>query len=222
MYQGDTINVFVTDDHEAVRFALESWIKTKSGHEAPFINLLGTASTGDDTVRSLKTVSPDVLLIDVQLGDTSGLDVIKSLRQKGITSDKLSILAMTGNENVSVHDILASGANGYLSKAESGDTFIAAIRWIAQHPSELWLSSSVAQQLVVIDHALNTAGITPVERNVLRLIRLPNKEIAELLNISEGTVKNYISSIYQKLGVSSRLEATKFAAKIGLIPATQR
>lgn len=222
MYQGDTINVFVTDDHEAVRFALESWIKTKSGNDAPFINLVGTSSTGEDTIRSLKTLKVDVLLVDMQLGDTSGLDVIKTLRQKGSTSDKLSILAMTGNENVSVHDILASGANGYLSKAESGDTFISAIRWIAQHPTELWLSSSVAQQLVVIDHALNTAGITPVERNVLRLIRLPNKEIAELLNISEGTVKNYISSIYQKLGVSSRLEATKFAAKIGLIPASQR
>ncbi|MBD1208447.1 MAG: response regulator transcription factor [Ignavibacteria bacterium] len=222
MYQGDTINVFVTDDHEAVRFALESWIKTKAGDEAPYINLAGTAPTGAETVTALKTLKPDVLLIDMQLSDTTGLEVIKSLRQKGNTSEKLSILAMTGNENVSVHDILASGANGYLSKAESGDTFIAAIRWIAQHPSELWLSSSVAQQLVVIDHALNSAGITPVERNVLRLIRLPNKEIAELLSISEGTVKNYISSIYQKLNVGSRLEATKFAARIGLIPSAQR
>jgi DNA-binding NarL/FixJ family response regulator len=222
MYNGDTVRVFVTDDHEAVRFALESWITTKTGTDTPHIQLLGTAASGEETLRTFKTLTADVLLIDIQLSDMSGLSVIKSLRQKGITSDKMSILTMTGNESVSVHDILASGANGYLSKAESGDTFISAIRWIAEHPTELWLSSSVAQQLVIIDHALNTAGITPVERNVLRLIRLPNKEIAELLCISEGTVKNYISSIYQKLNVGSRLEATKFAAKIGLIAASQR
>lgn len=218
----DTINVFVTDDHEAVRFAMESWIKNKATDEAPYIQLVGTAPSGAATLTAFKTIKPHVLLIDVQLADMSGLQVVKTLRQQGMTGDKLSILVMTGNDSISVHDILASGANGYLSKAESGDTFIGAIRWIAQHPNELWLSSAVAQQLVVIDHALHSAGITPVERNVLRLIRLPNKEIAELLSISEGTVKNYISSIYQKLNVSSRLEATKFAVKIGLIPSSQR
>ncbi len=218
----DTINVFVTDDHEAVRFAIESWIKSKATAETPHITVAGTSPTGAETLKVIGTVKPDVLLIDVQLADMSGLDVVRKLRQKGMDNSVLSILAMTGNDSVSVPDILASGANGYLSKAESGDTFINAIRWIAQNPTELWLSSTVAQQLVVTEHALNSSGITHVERNVLRLIRLPNKEIAEMLNISEGTVKNYISSIYQKLNVGSRLEATKFATKIGLIPPSHR
>lgn len=222
MIEKDTVSVFVTDDHEAVRFAIESWIQSKSTADLPHIIVAGASSTGVETLQVIEKIKPDVLLIDVQLSDMSGLDVIRQLRQKGMDSLMLSILAMTGNDNVSVPDILASGANGYLSKSESGDTFINAIRWIAQNPTELWLSSAVAQQLVVTEHALNSAGITHVERNVLRLIRLPNKEIAEMLSISEGTVKNYISSIYQKLGVSSRLEATKFATKIGLIPPSHR
>jgi DNA-binding NarL/FixJ family response regulator len=216
-------SVFVTDDHEAVRFAIESWVKSKASHEEPILTLIGTSSSGAETMKLIgKSLKPDLLLIDVQLTDMSGLEVVRTLRQNGFDSSKLGILVMTGNDSVSVPDILASGANGYVSKSESGDTFIQAMRWVVQHPGELWLSSSVAQQLVVTEHALNSAGITPVERNVLRLIRLPNKEIAETLCISEGTVKNYISSIYQKLGVSSRLDATKYAAKIGLIPPSHR
>jgi DNA-binding NarL/FixJ family response regulator len=217
------VTVYVTDDHEAVRFATESWIKNKAKEAEPHLELIGTSPTGEETLKLIgKTVKPKVLLIDVQLSDMSGLDVVRDLRRRGLDKNALSILVMTGNDSVSVSDILASGANGYLSKSESGDTFINAIRWIAQNPSELWLSSTVAQQLVVTEHALNSASITPVERNVLRLIRLPNKEIAETLSISEGTVKNYISSIYQKLGVNSRLDATKFATKIGLIPPPHR
>lgn len=219
----ETITVFVTDDHEAVRFAIESWISSKGMAEEPFIAVAGSSPTGEETLKTLgKTIKPHVLLIDVQLSDMSGLDVVRKLRVRGIDARQMSILVMTGNDSVSVPDILASGANGYISKSESGDTFVGAIRWIAQHPGELWLSSAVAQQLVVTEHALNSAGITHVERNVLRLIRLPNKEIAETLSISEGTVKNYISNIYQKLGVKSRLEATKFATKIGLIPPSHR
>ncbi|MCS6808991.1 MAG: response regulator, partial [Candidatus Kapabacteria bacterium] len=87
MYQGDTINVFVTDDHEAVRFALESWIKTKASDEKPFIALLGTAASGKETLNALKTLRPDVLLIDMQLSDITGLEVIKTLRQQGRTND---------------------------------------------------------------------------------------------------------------------------------------
>jgi DNA-binding NarL/FixJ family response regulator len=217
------VHVVVTDDHEAVRFAVESWIKSKASDTEPRLELMGVASSGEETLKLIgKTFKPDVLLIDVQLSDMSGLDVVRKLRQRGFDNNKLSVLVMTGNDSVSVPDILASGANGYLSKSESGDTFINAIRWIAQNPGELWLSSTVAQQLVITEHALNTIGITPVERNVLRLIRHPNKEIAEMLSISEGTVKNYISNIYQKLGVNSRLDATKYATKIGLIPPPHR
>jgi DNA-binding NarL/FixJ family response regulator len=129
----------------------------------------------------------------------------------------MSILALTGMEAAPVKNILASGANGYLSKQESSATILQAIRHVAAKPDELWLNPAEAKKMVNADRALTMAGITPTEKNVLKLLRLTNEEISEMLNISKGTLKTHLNNIYQKLGINSREEAEEFAVKVGLL-----
>lgn len=218
------IRIFVVDDHEVIRFAFESWIqKTHSENTNEImITIVGSASTGAEALELIPQQTPTVLLIDLQLPDMLGTEVIKSLRASGWDSSKLRVLVMTGMETASVREILASGANGYLSKQESSETFIAAVRYVATNTSEVWLNPSVAKQMLNAEKALHEAGITLAEKNVLRLIRLSNEEVGELLSISKGTVKNHVANIFQKLGITDRQDAVQFAIKVGLIPKSSR
>jgi DNA-binding NarL/FixJ family response regulator len=152
----------------------------------------------------------------------NGTDVIKTLRASGINASELPILLMTGLETAPVKEILASGANGYISKQETSEAFIRAIRQLFANPSDVWMNPSVAKQMLSAERALSEAGITAAEKNVLKVIRLPNEEIGELLGISKGTVKNHIANIFEKLGVTDRDDAVKFAVKVGLISRSAR
>lgn len=221
MENPESISVFIVDDHEVIRFAMESWATT-AGATSPVIVVVGSAATGEEALARIPETNPDVLLIDLQLPDMLGTDVIKHLRNEGWDTQKLRALVMTGLDTASIREILESGANGYLSKQESSDTFMTAIRHIATHPSEVWLNPVIAKQMLSAEKALKEANITVAEKNVLRLIRLSNEEIGELLNISKGTVKNHIANIFQKLGITTREEAVQFAVKVGLIPKSAR
>jgi DNA-binding NarL/FixJ family response regulator len=218
-----TIKLFIVDDHAVIRFAMEAWAAQASqSAEAAEIQVVGSAENGTDALRLIREAGPNFLLIDLQLPDMEGTDVIKQLRAEGWTSEKLCILLMTGLETASVKDILASGANGYISKQESSDAFMNAIRNLFRDPSQMWLNPAVAKQMLSSERAMNDAGITAAEKNVLRLIRLSNEEIGEILDISKGTVKNHVANIFQKLGITEREEAVQFAIKVGLIPRSNR
>lgn len=224
-----TIRLFIVDDHELIRFAMQSWIQQDAAQKAevnqrhPNIMVVGTAADGASALRGLEEAlqseePPNFLLIDYQLPDMLGSDVIQRLRANGISSEQLKVLVMTGMENAPVKSILASGANGYLSKQEPSTTFLAAIRRIFSTPDELWLNPAEAKRLVNTDRTLATAGITKSEKNILSLLYLTNEEISEALTISKGTVKNHLNNIYAKLGINSRQEAEEFAVKVGLLP----
>ena len=227
----DHIRLFIVDDHELIRYAMQSWIQQDKEQSAEAlqtpphqINVVGTASSGADALEALQTAldqsdnAPNFLLIDYQLPDMLGSEVIQKLRANGFSSSRLRALVMTGMENAPVKNILASGANGYLSKQEPSTTFLAAIRRVHTKADELWLNPAEAKRMLNADRALTTAGITAAEKNVLRLLYLTNEEIAEALDISRGTVKNHLNNMYVKLGINSRQEAEEFAVKVGLLP----
>jgi two-component system response regulator DevR len=223
----DTIRLFIVDDHELIRYAMESWMAQDAASSTPppqpAITVVGTASDGKEALTKLSAAwkteqAPNFLLIDYQLPDMLGSEVIQTLRSQGISGADLRALVMTGMENAPVKAILASGANGYLSKQELSTTFLAAMRRIFITPDELWLNPTEAKRMLNADRALTTAGITAAEKNVLRLLDLTNEEIAEALNIGRGTVKNHLNNMYAKLGINSRQEAEEFAVKVGLLP----
>jgi DNA-binding NarL/FixJ family response regulator len=218
-----TIKLFIVDDHAVIRFAMEAWSAQASQvNGASEIQVIGSAENGADALRLIPEAKPNFLLIDLQLPDMEGTDVIQQLRTGGWSSDVLCILLMTGLETAPIKEILASGANSYISKQESSEAFMNAIRNLFRDPSQMWLNPAVAKQMLSSERAINEAGITAAEKNVLRLIRLSNEEIGEILDISKGTVKNHVANIFQKLGITEREEAVQFAIKVGLIPRSSR
>jgi DNA-binding NarL/FixJ family response regulator len=214
-----TISLCIVDDHELIRFAMESWIHQDilTNPDLPPISVIGTAATGSEALEMIPRLMPRVLLVDFQLPDMLGSEIISVLRARGITKEQMSVLALTGMDAAPIKSILASGANGYLSKQESSTTILQAIRHAAAKPDEIWLNAAEAKKIVNADRALSMAGITPSEKNVLKVLRLTNEEVAELLNISKGTLKTHLNNIYQKLGINSRAEAEEFAVKVGLL-----
>ncbi|TAE21368.1 MAG: DNA-binding response regulator [Candidatus Kapaibacterium sp.] len=220
----DPITLCIVDDHELIRFAMESWIQQDLQTHSALrpIHVVGTAENGAEALELIPRVQPKVLLVDFQLPDMLGSEIISRLRAGGLEKSAMSILALTGMDNAPIKDILASGANGYLSKSESSTSIIQAIRHTAEKPHELWLNPAEAKKMVNADRALSMAGITPAEKNILKMLLFANEEIAETLDISRGTLKSHLNSIYQKLGINSREEAEEFATKIGLLPKVLR
>ncbi len=196
------------------RFALKAWLESDTG--TPALRVCGTASNGKDTLRQLPESGADIALVDIDLPDMTGIEIIREARTSGFTKP---ILAMSGSNTASLHDVLTNGANGFVSKTEGNEHFVDAIRFVAEHPTEKWLSPSAHRQMMLSQNLLEKSGLTPAEISILRHINFSNKEIAETLNLSESTVKNHLWSIFQKIGISSRHEALEFAVKSGLIAA---
>ena len=203
------IRVIIADDHEMVRKGIRSWLDAEAD-----IEVIDDLERGKDIIPKMEILLPDVLLIDLHFPDIHGLDVIRSLRAKG---NPTPILVMTGYEKQRAKAVLEAGANGFISKEESKERVIEAVRWAARKEDGMWISPVAAQEAIQADKAIALTELTKTELKVLSLIERSNTQIAEKLFLSEGTVKNHISNIYSKLGVTNRREASTWARKQGIL-----
>jgi DNA-binding NarL/FixJ family response regulator len=181
-------------------------------------SVAAVVSTGRQALDRI-VLSPDAaainfLILDLDMPDMTGLEVIKTLRTKAW---KHPILTISGSHLATARDVLAAGANGFISKEEGQPVFAEAVRFLASSPTRTWLSPATHRQLLHTEQLLKKAGLTPAEQAVMRLAKLSNKEIADTLSISESTVKKHFWSIFQKLGISSRYDAITLAIEAGLI-----
>lgn len=204
-----SIRVLIADDHDMVRKGIRSWLEAESD-----IDVVAETNKGLDVAQKLTEFSPDVLLLDLHLPDLHGLDVIRRLRE---AKNDTPILVMTGYEKQRAKAVLEAGANGFMNKEESRERILDAVRWAAQRLGGVWLSPSIVAEFMEADKAIEKAGLTKTEMRVLGLIEKQNAEIAKELFLSEGTIKNHMSTIYSKLGVTSRIEAAGWARKSGLL-----
>lgn len=211
------IRVMITDDHLIVREGLRLILETADG-----IELVGEAKDGAECLELVKTLNPQVILMDLQMPRMDGITAIEYLR-KDYPEIAIVILTTYNEDDLMIRG-LQSGARGYLLKDSSRENLIDAIQAAAKGETllkpEILARVLSSKTLVKKETTSQTDSVlTERELEILQLASLGerNKEIAYKLGITERTVKAHLQSIYQKFGVDSRAAAVAIATQKGLL-----
>ncbi len=210
------IQVLIVDDHAIVRQGLRSLLI-----EEPDIELVGEAGSGEEAVAQALRRKPDVVLLDLRMpGPLDGLGALARIRAQCPATQVVVLTTFSGEREVK--EAVASGAIGYLLKDALKEDILRAIRnAVVGRPS---LHPEAQRHLMRrVTAARETAphdDLTARELDVLRLLGQgrSNKAIAARLDLTEGTVKGYVSTVLSKLGVDDRTQAALYAVRHGLVP----
>lgn len=210
----EKIKVVLADDHVVVRSGIKNLLENEGD-----VEVIGEASNGEEALKVVEKLKPDLLIIDIRMPEMNGLDATKILTQSG-SSTKALILSMHDDEDYILQSI-ESGASGYLLKDTSKDEFMKAIKTI--HQGGKYFSGDISQVLVnsylnVKDRkvtkkmtGINHYDITKREKQILKMIAdgIGNKEIAEQLGKSIRTIETHRFNIMKKLKVNNVVELLK-------------
>lgn len=216
------ISIVVADDHEVVRAGFAALLGTQ-----PDFTVLGTAADGAQAALVCREVRPDVVLMDVRMPGTDGIEATRQVVADGVRAPKVLILT-TFDLDEYVFDALRAGASGFLLKDVTAEHLFEAVRVVAA--GEALLAPAVTRRLIseftrIRPHAPASArpaalsSLTPRETEVLRLVAegLSNPEIAARLVVTEETVKTHVSRVLAKLGLRDRTQAVVTAYESGLV-----
>ena len=206
------IRVFLLDDHEVVRRGVRELLEAEGD-----IEVVGEAGTAEEAVGCIPATSPDVAVLDVRLPDGSGVEVCRDVRS---ARPEIACIMLTSfADDEALFEAIMAGAAGYVLKQVRGGELVDAIRRVAAGQSLLDpnVTTKVLERLrrgPEEDERLRT--LTEQERNILELLAdgKTNRQIAEELFLAEKTVKNYVSNLLAKLGMSRRSEAAAYAARL--------
>ena len=206
------MRVILADDHRVVREGLRLLLA-----DEPDIDIVGEAADGRELLDLLGEVQADVVLLDVRMPKMSGLEALSEVH--GIAPDTKVIILSMHDEPAYVKRAVELGASGYLVKSAGQEEVIRALEAVAAGGS--YIQGEVVGPLVehVRTPEPGTSELSPREKEVLELVAAgrENKQIARQLEISEATVKTYLKSIFERLGVRSRAEAVAVGLREGLI-----
>ena len=217
---GQVIRLVVADDHQIVRTGFAALLDTQ-----PDFTVLGTACDGAEAVRISRELRPDVVLMDVRMPGTDGIEATRQLTG-GADSPRIIILT-TFDLDEYVYDALCAGASGFLLKDVTAERLFDAVRVVAV--GEALLAPVVTRRLISEFARLrpkaprrvvtSVGALTPRETDVLRLLAegLSNPEIAARLVVTEETVKTHVSRVLHKLGLRDRTQAVVLAYESGLV-----
>ena len=207
----EPIRVFLLDDHEIVRRGIRELLESE-----PDIEVIGESGLAEEAARRIPALRPDVAILDGRLPDGSGIDVCREIRSQ---DPRINALILTSyDDDEALFSAIMAGAAGYVLKQVRGNDFIDMVRRVAAGQSTL--DPSVTAQVLErvrngppVDKDLE--GLTEQELRILDLIGegLTNRQIAQKMYLAEKTVKNYVSSMLAKLGLTSRTQAAIFAVK---------
>lgn len=207
------LRVVVIDDHPVYRDGVVSALRHRSE-----IEVTGQASTGREALDMVRDLGPDVIVLDFELPDLSGLDVARALRRDGLATRTLFLSAYF--DRGVVHAALAAGASGFLSKNTGGMEISDAVLAVARDETVLGgdVQAALAQE-IRRDGDRHDIGLTARETEVLRMVGdgLSAPEIGRRLHLGTTTVKTHLQRAYEKLGVSDRAAAVAEAMRRNLL-----
>ncbi|MFY8001702.1 MAG: response regulator [Candidatus Kapaibacteriota bacterium] len=202
--------IVISEDHTIFAMMVTLWLR----HDK-YADVVGVASTGEETLQMVRQLKPDILLQDMMLSDMQGIDIIRQLRQE---FPSMGIFAMSARANL-VKLALEAGANGCMLKEDNPQVIRHIIDWDIS--SGTWVSPLLGERFYKASQDLFKYNFTVAEMNILRLVPLTNIEIAKALNISEGTVRNTLTTIYQKTNISTRPELIRYVQDVLLLVISQ-
>ncbi|MEU2071363.1 MULTISPECIES: response regulator transcription factor [Streptomyces] len=208
--QTPPVRILLCDDHVVVRAGLLALLGSE-----PDIEVVGEAGSGEEAVVLAARLTPDVVLMDLQLGE--GIDGVEATRRIAADGTVHVLVLTTYDTDADITRAIEAGATGYLLKAERPEELFAAIRSAAQ--GRTTLSAPVASRVMARMRSPRPS-LTDRERDILAQLSqgLGNRDIARALFISEATVKTHLGRIYDKLGVDTRAGAVSVAKEQRLLP----
>jgi DNA-binding NarL/FixJ family response regulator len=208
--QDGQITVFLLDDHEIVRKGVRDLLEAEAD-----ISVVGEAGTAESALARIPALRPDVAVLDVRLPDGDGVSVCREIRSR---LPQVACLMLTSfGDDEALFDAIMAGAAGYVLKQIRGTDLVGAVRTAGQSLLDPQAASKVMARMRDRARAADPlAGLTEQERRILELIGegLTNRQIGEQMFLAEKTVKNYVSSLFAKLGMERRTQAAAYAARI--------
>jgi DNA-binding NarL/FixJ family response regulator len=206
-----TLRVFLLDDHEIVRRGLRELLEGEDD-----LTVVGEAATVEEALGRIPATTPDVAVLDVRLPDGDGISVCREIRSR---HEEIACLMLTSfADDEAVYAAIMAGAAGYVLKQVRSDDLLDAVRRVGRGESLLdpAVTARVLDRLRRRGEDDELAGLTPQEKRLLGFIAegLTNRQIGERMFLAEKTIKNYVSNLLAKLGMSRRTEAAAYAARL--------
>lgn len=218
-----SLRLLLADDHPTFRAGLRAHLDRETD-----LDVVGEAGTGEEAVALVRELAPDVLVLDMEMPDATGLDVVARLDATGL---KTAVLVLSAFDDPAyIFGVLDAGAAGYLSKREPLASITEAIRgsgrgdvgWLSRRIGELYIRThrtdrARKERRAQAEAALDT--LTEREREVLLLVAdgQTNGEIAERLFLSVSSIKKHVHTVYTKLGLRTRPQVVAWAWKSGIV-----
>jgi DNA-binding NarL/FixJ family response regulator len=208
--------ILLVDDHEVVRLGLKALLD----HHAQF-EVIGEAANAKEAIEQVGRIHPDIVLMDIRLPGTSGIEACEEIIR--LYPETRVVMLTSYAEDEMLFSAIRAGASGYILKQIGGEDLMRALEAVSR--GEALLDPAVTQRVfqevrraVKEEEASAFVNLSQQERHVLMLVSegKTNREIAKALFLGEGTVRNYVSSILSKLGVSNRAEAAAYAVEHNL------
>ena len=211
------IKLLVADDHAIFREGLRKLLEV-----AGDISIVGEASNGVECLKKLMKLRPDVLLLDLRMPEKDGLGVLEEINSESLLTRTIVLTAAEDDRDII--RAMRLGARGIVLKQSASDVLVKSIRKV--HEGEIWLDNRITAEVIHAFKKLAESGqrrekslLSDREMEIVQLVAqgFRNREIGERLFISEQTVKNHIHNIFDKIGVSDRLELALYAIRHQLI-----
>ena len=212
------VKVMIADDHSMIREGLKQLLELEGDFE-----VIAEACDGVDCLEKLKTVVPDILLLDINMPNMNGLEVLQKMKDMKM---KVKVLVLTVHNEVEyLLKAVDIGVNGYLLKDSESAELKKAILAVVNGEDYIQPSLIPVLNSKMLDRDSDSSKIESLTRRELEVLKMLsygtyNKEIAEHLNISERTVKNHVSNIFKKIGVTDRTQAAVFAFVVPFLIST--